>query len=247
MDATGILKEAGRLIDAGLDPGGVSEILGMMGAPGLPPGLLAESRIYSECLPMADALGFTLEQKCLHVLWDSIDRTPAGLLVDLSFPLRRAVARRLFAGCGERFCAEENVRFNFGHNITVGSDVFVNRGTFLDSKGGLELGDSVGVGEFVVVFTHSHSESAHSRRDYAKVAIGDYAKIYSCSMILPGVTVGEGAIVAAKSLVAGNVEPYTVVAGAPARPVRERRTEGRKGAALDHVWLKDGLFQRGEG
>lgn len=63
------------------------------------------------CYPVsypADILGFTLEQRCLHFLWDALDRAPAGLIVDIAFPLRRAVAGRLFKSCGRHFYAEEN-------------------------------------------------------------------------------------------------------------------------------------------
>ena len=238
-----VLTEAERAFDGGLDPRGVSGILTMLGSPGLPPGLLDDGRIYSECLPMSDVLGFSTEQRCLHFLWDSIDRLPCALIVDLSFPLRRMIAECLFKSCGSRFNAEENVRFNFGQNIDAGDDVFINRNTFLDSKGGISLGDSVGIGENVMIFTHSHSESAHDERRYAKVTIKAFAKIYSCSMVLPGVTVGERAIVAAKSLVTKDVASNTVVAGMPARPLRERATCGRTGPELRHIWLKDGVFQ----
>lgn len=75
------------------------------------------------------------------------------------------------------------------------------------------------------------------------MAIRDFARVYSNSMILPGVTVGEQAIIAAKSLVTRDVEPNTVVAGAPAKPVRGRQTEGHEGLELHHLWLKDGAFQ----
>ena len=241
-----VLREARSTLDGGLDPRGVSEILAMLGSPGLPTCLLEDGRIYSECLPVADTLGFSLEQRCMHFLWDSLDRLPCGLIVDLSFPLRRMIAERLFKECGTFFNAEENVRFNFGQNIEVGDGVFINRNTFLDSKGGIALGDGVGIGENVMVFTHSHSESDHRERSYGKVTVKAFAKIYSCSMILPGVTVGERAIVAAKSLVTRDVASGTVVAGTPARPVRERGTNGRPPADPGHVWLKDGAFQLDE-
>lgn len=238
-----VLAKVQRTLDGGLDPGGASDVLAMLGSPGLPPWLLEEGCVYSEYLPMADVLGFTLEQRCLHFLWDSLDRLPAALVVDLSFPLRRMIAERLFKRCGSRFNAEENVRFNFGQNIEAGDDVFVNRNAFLDSKGGITLGDSVGIGESVMIFTHSHSESAHEERIYRKVTIKAFAKVYSCSMILPGVTVGERAIVAARSLVTKDVASNTVVAGTPAKPLRERATNGNRGDDLGHVWLKDGAFQ----
>lgn len=231
-----------RTFDAGLDAAGLVEVLRLLGA-SMPAGVIPEIRVYSEYLPKADELGFSSEQRHLHFLWDCLDRVPLGLSVDFSFAFRRTIAERLFKRCGRHFGAEMNVQFNFGQNIEAGDDVFINRGVFLDSKGGISIGDFAGIGENVVVFTHGHSESVHEERSYGKVVIGDYAKLYSNSMIMPGVTIGEQAIVAAMSLVNKDVPPNTVVAGIPARPVRERKTEGNHGPELCHYWLKDRAFQ----
>jgi acetyltransferase-like isoleucine patch superfamily enzyme len=101
----------------------------------------------------------------------------------------------------------------------------------------------VALAENVVIFTHSHSESVHSRRPYGRVVLEDYVKIYSDAMILPGVTVGEEGIVAAKSLVGKDVPAGMLAVGSPARVARERRNEGRHGRGLDHYWLRDGAYQ----
>jgi acetyltransferase-like isoleucine patch superfamily enzyme len=84
----------------------------------------------------------------------------------------------------------------------------------------------------------------HHERTYAPVVIERYAKIYTGVTILPGVTIGEGAIAAAGSMVSKDVEPYCVVAGTPAKVIRERRTEGNIGEQLEHIWLNDGEFQK---
>jgi acetyltransferase-like isoleucine patch superfamily enzyme len=243
LDIAGRLEEIERLIDEGLDADSIGSIFVLMGAPGFPLELVPEIRLYSDYLPKVDELGFTRQQRYLHFLWDVLDRLPVAVVVDFSFLFRRMIAQRLFKSCGRNFLADEGVRFNFGHNIEVGDDVFMNRNVFLDSKGGITIGDSVGIGENADVFTHSHSESEHSVRTYGHVTICDYVKIYSHSTILPGVTIGEGAIVAAKSLVGRDVEPFTVVAGVPAKLARERRSEERAGAELRHIWMKDGAFQ----
>lgn len=153
------------------------------------------------------------------------------------------IAERLFKSCGSRFSCADNVRFNFGQNIEVGDDVYIGRNTFLDSKGGITLRNSVFIGENVEIVTHSHSESAHDERRYAGVTVKAFAKIYSSAMIMPGVTIGEQAIVTERSLVTSNVASNTVVAGTPARTVRERATGGKTGIELRHTWLKDGAFQ----
>ncbi|MHB8896868.1 MAG: acyltransferase [Candidatus Geothermincolia bacterium] len=247
MDIRRRLADIERAIDSGIDPEGLRRVLDLIGASGFPEDLIPEIHLYSEYLPKVNELGFTPQQRYLHFLWDILDRLPIAVVVDFSFLFRRIIAERLFKRCGKNFLADEGVRFNFGQNIEVGDDVFMNRNVFLDSKGGIAIGDAVGLGENADVFTHAHSESEHDVRTYGRVVIGRYAKVYSHATILPGVTVGERAIVAAKSLVACDVEPGMVVAGIPAKAVRERRCEGHAGEDLRHIWLKDGAFQGSTG
>ncbi|ADK86587.1 putative acetyltransferase [Desulfarculus baarsii DSM 2075] len=225
------------ILDAGLDAPAAIAIFELLGGQGVSAADLEHGRLYSELLPKGREPGFTPTQRHLHFLWDALDRLPSCLVVSLAFPLRQMLARRLFAGVGRDFLCEEHVRFNFGQFISLGDNVFFNRGVFLDSKGGLKIGHSVALAEDVRVFTHGHSESSHKERSYAGVVIEDYAKIYSGAVILPGARVGREAIVAAGALVSGDVPAGMVVAGAPARVIRPRRDEGRHGEELDHLWL----------
>ncbi|OPX99720.1 MAG: Galactoside O-acetyltransferase [Syntrophorhabdus sp. PtaB.Bin047] len=237
------LEKAQKIIASGLDRKGAADILWLTGIGGHPVENLGELRLYSDFLPRVDDFGFTESQRFLHFLWDALDKSPVGLDAGFSIPFRRIVAKALFRKCGKNFIAEENVRFNFGQGIEVGDDVFLNRGVFLDSKGGITIGNSTGLAENVQVFTHSHSESDHTKRTYKKVTIGNFVVVYTASIILPGVCIGDEAIVAAGSIVTEDVEASMMVGGRPAGPIRERRAEGRHGRDLHHLWLKDGLFQ----
>jgi acetyltransferase-like isoleucine patch superfamily enzyme len=231
------LEEAEEIIKSGLDIKGTQRILELLDGPAFPEEALEGLKLYSELLPMGCEHPFTAKQRRLHFLWDTFDRLPSSLFVPFSIPFRRLIAEHLFRKCGVGFIAEENVTFNFGQHIEVGDFVFFNRGVYLDSKGGITIGNYVALTENVKVFTHNHSESSHMVREYRPVVIGDYAKIYTGATILPGVTIGEQAIVASQSLVTENVPPNMVVAGMPAKVVRERKTEGRTGDDLDHIWL----------
>jgi len=240
---TGLLGDITDLLDRGPDEEATDEILRLIGVPMPGDGLLRDARIYSEYLPKAEEMPFSPEKRHLHLLWDALDRSTLSLAVNFAFPFRRLIAHRLFRACGKNFCAEGEMRFNFGQNLTVGDDVFINRGLFIDTKAGVSLGDSVGIGDFVRIFTHGHGEADHAVRTYAPVVIEPYAKVYTGAMILPGVTIGEGAIVAGGAVVTKDVPAWSVVAGTPAKPVRERKTEGRTGSALNHIWLAGGAFQ----
>jgi acetyltransferase-like isoleucine patch superfamily enzyme len=231
------------LIECGPDARGTAQILSLLGCPVHPEALLGEMRLFGEYLPKAAEYPFSTEQRYLHLLWDAFDRSPASLSMNIAFPFRRMIARKLFPRCGKNFNADGDVRFNFGQFLSVGDDVFFNRGSYLDTKGGITIGHAVGIGEFVRIFTHSHGEADHACRTYAPVAIGDYAKIFTGAMILPGVTIGREAIVAGGSVVTRDVPPGTVVAGVPARVIRDRKTEGNHGRDLNHTWLHQGAFQ----
>jgi acetyltransferase-like isoleucine patch superfamily enzyme len=215
-----------RLLDGDLGPDAVSRVLERLGAPGFPVHVLPEARLYGDYFPKAAEIGVTPRQRALHLLWDAFDKLPLSVVAAFAIPFRRLVAERLFKRCGRDFIADEGVRFNFGQLLEVGDDIFLNRGVFLDTKGGVTIGDAACLTEWVAVFTHSHSEADHAVRSYSPVVVEPYAKIYSDAIILPGVTVGAEAIVAARSLVNRDVAPGTLVAGVPAKPVRERRSQG---------------------
>ncbi len=231
------LKEIGGIIENGLDAAGALYILKILDGPRYSKEFIEELTLYSELLPLGREKPFSPEQRYLHFLWDAFDKLPICLNANVGILFRRLIAERLFKKCGAGFIAEENFRFNFGQNIEAGDFVFLNRGVFIDSKGGVIIGNNVGITEDVRIFTHSHSEASHITREYKPVIIKDYAKIYTGAVILPGVTVGEQAIVASHSLVTKDVPANTLVAGMPAQVIRERKTEGKVGEELDNIWL----------
>ena len=236
------LKTIEDLTGQGLDAERTRTILALMEINPPDAATLAGMKLYSEYLPKAEEKPFTDEQRYLQFLWDSLEHAPLAPATNFAFSLRRIIAKRLFLQCGRNFCAEA-IRFNFGQNISAGNDVFINAGTYIDAKGGVTLGDAVGIGEWVRIFTHTHSESDHAERTYAPVVICDYTKVYSGAMILPGVTIGEQAIVAGGAVVTKDVPPNAVAAGIPAQVTRQRRNEGRSKEQLNHIWLYNGAFQ----
>ena len=110
--------------------------------------------------------------------------------------------------------------------VSIGSHTVINRDVLLDGRMGLVIGDNVSVSEGVAIFTLEHDPNSP---DFASrggaVHIADRTFIGARAVILPGVTVGEGAVVAAGAVVTCNVLPYTIVGGVPARPIGERRRD----------------------
>ncbi|MBK7918590.1 MAG: acyltransferase [Chloroflexi bacterium] len=121
--------------------------------------------------------------------------------------------------------------------IFIEEDVFVWHYTILDGTGGLEIGRGSQIGAWVGVFTHSshvairlyghHYQAVHEAEKVAfsiePIKIGRFVFIAAGAKILPGVTIGDGALIAAGSVVNKNVEPFQIVAGNPANVVGDTR------------------------
>lgn len=110
-----------------------------------------------------------------------------------------------------------------GKNITVGKNVFINMGCKFQDQGGIFIDDGALIGHNVVLATLNHDMKPETRHDMIPkpIHIGKNVWIGSNSVILPGVTIGDGAIVAAGAVVTKDVEKNTVVGGVPARFIRK--------------------------
>lgn len=107
--------------------------------------------------------------------------------------------------------------------IKIGDNVLIHFDCFLDGRGEIEFGDNIDVSFGVKIFSEQHDLDSDMYDAVAKkVTVGDNAVLGSYSIILPGVSIGEGAVVAAGSVVSRDVEPYTVVGGVPAKKIKDR-------------------------
>ena len=177
-------------------------------------------------------------------MWDSIDRVPLGVNCNFAVPFRQIIAKKLFKKCGDGFVANEGCRFNYGHRLEVGDNVSWNAGCYIDTKGGVKMGDFAMLTEYVKIFTHSHSEHDHMQREYNGVEIGAYAKVYTNATILPGVKLGKGAVVGTGAIVTKSVDDFTLVTGIPAKAQRLRKFDGENIEEMNQYMMKEGLFQK---
>lgn len=143
-----------------------------------------------------------------------------------SFPSRRIRLKGLkilgmkFMGSARFF---EGFHIRDPHKIIVGNRVSVGPKVLLDGRKGLTLGNSVVIGYGAIIWTLNHDyNDIHFCLKGAPVIIHDYAWICSHSIILPGITIGEGAIVASNAVVTKDVLPYTIVGGVPAKVIGKR-------------------------
>lgn len=125
-----------------------------------------------------------------------------------------------------------NVVFHFKaeirapYNLKVGTGTIVGDNAILDARSGLKLGKNVNLSSNVSIYTLQHNHrSPEFDCNFDKdlqVRIGDRVWLGSNVVVLPGVTIGEGAVICAGAVVTKDIEPYTVAAGIPAHKVGER-------------------------
>jgi len=93
----------------------------------------------------------------------------------------------------------------------------------LDGRSNIIIGNNVDISSETNIFTWEHDiESPIFDSKGAPVIIGDWVYVGTRSTILPGVTIGEGAVVAAGAVVTKDVEPWTMVGGVPAKFIKKR-------------------------
>lgn len=116
----------------------------------------------------------------------------------------------------------------YKNSMKIGSGTWIGQQCFLHSGGGLTVGKNVGIGPAVKIITSFHAEEGrtvpilHSRIEFAPVTIEDDCDIGVGAVILPGVTLGKGVQIGAGAVVTKSFDPYSVVAGVPAKIIRMR-------------------------
>lgn len=133
---------------------------------------------------------------------------------------------------------------DFGKNITIGKDVFINSGCHFQDQGGIQIGDGALIGHNVVLATINHDLNPEENRKnhYAPITIGAHVWIGSNATILPGVTLGDWAVVAAGAVVTQDVLPRTVVGGVPAKVLKvipEETPQGCTSMSKEHGQIKE--------
>lgn len=115
---------------------------------------------------------------------------------------------------------------DFGKNTHIGKNVFINGGCRFQDQGGIYIGDRTLIGHNVVLATLNHplNPELRSSLDPKPIRLEDDVWIGSSAVVLPGVTIGKGSVVAAGAVVNKDVPPMTVVGGIPAKPIKRIET-----------------------
>ena len=107
--------------------------------------------------------------------------------------------------------------------IEVGTHSVIGHNATLDGRNGIYIGKNVNISSEVMIWTKQHDfNDPHFKIVGDKVLIEDFVWISARVIILPGVTIGEGAIISAGAVITKNVEPFSIMAGVPAKKIGER-------------------------
>jgi acetyltransferase-like isoleucine patch superfamily enzyme len=116
----------------------------------------------------------------------------------------------------------------YKNQLRVGDGTWIGQMCFMHSAGGISIGERVGIGPGVMLLTSEHEELGRTQAPldspvaFAPIFVEDEVNIGMGAIVLPGVRIGRGARVGAGSVVTQDVEPYSIVAGSPARFLRQR-------------------------
>jgi maltose O-acetyltransferase len=151
-----------------------------------------------------------------------ITRMPSRLL-------RKCYLKMFLRDLGEGTGVQMGCRFLNGRKISLGKRNVINFDCLFDGrKYAIRTGDDVSIGPEAAILTLGHDPQSPIFADRGgEVTIGDHVWIGYRALILPGVSIGTGAVVAAGAVVTRDVEPFTIVAGSPARKIggRPRRLD----------------------
>ena len=145
----------------------------------------------------------------------------------LGYALRRFLLKRIAESCGEGVHVKHGCYIGLGRKLRVGNGAQLGHNARIESN--VTIGDDVLMGPDVVIMTTSHAFenpdlpiNRQGSLPTLPVVIGNDAWIGTRVVIMPGVTIGNGAVVGAGSIVTRDIPPFAIAAGNPARVIRQR-------------------------
>jgi len=154
-----------------------------------------------------------------------------GGLPDFKFVMRARgwLLRPSFARCGRNFQICSGAMIVYGSNVSIGDDVYIAYGCWIQGVGGVTLEDQVMLGPYTVLASSNHLKKDGSYRfgggEHKPIVMRKGSWTGAHVVITAGVEVGPGAACAAGAVVTKDVPPHAVVGGVPARTIRDAPAE----------------------
>ena len=154
-------------------------------------------------------------------------------LADEEVESRNDIMKQLFKSVGSNVWIEPDFRCEFGKNISIGNDVYINFGCVILDCGPVTIGNQVLIGPNVGIYNANHALDAQERMDGAlipgKISIGNRVWIGGGTIILPGVTIGDDTVIGAGSIVTHDIPSGVVAVGNPCRVLRKLTDKDKVG------------------
>jgi acetyltransferase-like isoleucine patch superfamily enzyme len=161
-----------------------------------------------------------------EIISDIIFALPRGII---PFSYIKKYYLQLFgAKVGNLVSFYPGIKISTGENLVIGNRVNIAWGVIITTSGGVTIGNRVHIGYNTVILSGNHVVPMNTNKIFFSGHVNEPITIESdvwiganCS-ILPGVKIGEGAVIGAGSVVTKNIEPYSIAVGNPAKPIKNR-------------------------
>lgn len=148
---------------------------------------------------------------------------------------RKSIMLRLFKSVGRNVWIEPDFRCEFGKNITIGDDVYINFGCVILDCGQVRIGNNTLIGPNVGLFSGNHTTDAEERAAGGlipkPISIGNRVWLCGNVTVVPGVAIGDDTIIGAGSVVTHDIPSGVIAAGNPCRVLRKITPDDKVGYA----------------
>ncbi len=146
---------------------------------------------------------------------------------------RRDIMHRLFKSVGRNVWIEPDFRCEFGRNISIGDDVYINFGCVILDCGQIRIGNNTLIGPNVGLFSGNHTTDPEERAAGGlipkPITIGSRVWLCGNVTVTPGVTIGDDTIIGAGSVVTRDIPSGVIAAGNPCRVLRQITASDKTG------------------
>jgi acetyltransferase-like isoleucine patch superfamily enzyme len=165
--------------------------------------------------------------KPLVWFWRMFDRSPVALNHWLGFRLRAMLGKHIFKSIGKNVKIYHGVEFTFGYNLTLEDDVIIHNHVLLDDRGELIIRKGTSISEHASLFSHAHDPVEACIIEHRRTEVGPGARVTFGALVMPGVSVGQDAMLGAQAVATHDIGPGMIAGGIPARKIKGKKEAAR--------------------